>query len=277
MPLSYDETRQQHRILGDCYLPPTNFTPEEALALIVLSTDLGDDSQLPFFEPARSAAIKIESSLPDRLRQQLRVSSGAIKIRLQPSNPLVGQELVYEQLLAAQSKSRAVRIRYFSPSDRKVISTRLHPYHLLFSRRSWYVIGRASLYRETRIFNIGRIQHLEALDDRFEIPRGFSLGRHLRNAWHLIPERGPDSKILIRFSPLVSHNVAEVQWHKTQRTVFNPDGTLDFQVTVSGLHEISWWILGYADQAEVIRPPELRDIVANRATLTAAKYAKEKG
>ena len=274
MPLCYDETRQQHRILGDCFLPPTNFTPEEALALIVLSADLGGDSQLPFFQPARSAALKIESSLPERLREQLRVSTGAIRIHMQPSNPLVGQEPVYEQLLAAQLERRAVRISYFSPAEGKDISTRLHPYHLLFSRRSWYVIGRASLYRETRTFNIGRVKHLEVLDDRYEIPRGFSVGRYLRNAWHLIPERGRDSEVLIRFSKLVSHNVAEVQWHKTQQTEFNADGTLDFRVTVSGLHEISWWILGYGDQAEVVRPPELREIVANRAALTAAKYAR---
>jgi predicted DNA-binding transcriptional regulator YafY len=81
VPLCYDETRQYHRILGNCYLPPTDFTPEEALALIVLAADLGNDSQLPFFEPARNAALKIESSLPERLREQLRGSSGAIKIR----------------------------------------------------------------------------------------------------------------------------------------------------------------------------------------------------
>ncbi len=272
MPLSFDETRQQHRVLGNCYLPATNFTPEEALALIVLSTDLGAESQLPFFEPARNAAMKIESSLPQRLRDQLRDSTGAIRIRMQPNNPLVGQELVYEQLLAAQSASRAVRIGYFSPSEGKEISTRLQPYHLLFSRRSWYVIGRASLYRQTRTFNIGRVLHLELLDDRYKIPRGFSLDRYLRNAWHLIPEPGPDSEILIRFSKLVSHNVAEIQWHKTQRTEFNPEGTLDFHVTVSGLNEISWWILGYADHAEVIKPDELREIVADRAARTAEKY-----
>ena len=273
MPLSYDETRQHHRILGNCFLPPTNFTPEEALALIVLSADLGGGSQLPFFQPARSAAIKIENSLPERLRDQLRLSAGSIRIQMEPNNPLVGQEPIYEQLLTAQSECRAVRIRYFSPAEDEVISTRLHPYHLLFSRRSWYVIGRASLYRETRTFNIGRIQDLQVLDDRYRVPRGFSVGRYLRNAWHLIPERGRDSEVLIRFSKLVSHNVAEVQWHKTQRTEFNPDGTLDFHVTVSGLHEISWWILGYGDQAEVIRPDELREIIANRAAATAARYA----
>ncbi|MBN1513559.1 MAG: WYL domain-containing protein, partial [Phycisphaerae bacterium] len=40
----------------------------------------------------------------------------------------------------------------------------------------------------------------------------------------------------------------------------------------SGLHEISWWILGYGDQAEVIRPPELRRIVAGHAVRMAQRY-----
>jgi len=59
-------------------------------------------------------------------------------------------------------------------------------------------------------------------------------------AWHLIPEPGPDREVLVRFDKMVAQNVAEVVWHKTQRLSFNPDGTLDFRVTVSGLGEISW-------------------------------------
>ena len=88
----------------------------------------------------------------------------------------------------------------------------------------------------------------------FEIPRGFSLERYLGNAWHLIPEPGPDHDVLIRFSPMVARNVAEVAWHKTQQLTWNDDRSLDFQVRVSGLNEISWWILGYGDQAEVRKP-----------------------
>ncbi len=71
---------------------------------------------------------------------------------------------------------------------------------------------------------------------------------------------------------MVAENVAEVLWHKTQRFEFNDDGTLDYRVTVSGLGEISWWILGYGDQAQVIEPPELRRLVGQRAARTAAYY-----
>ena len=89
-------------------------------------------------------------------------------------------------------------------------------------------------------------------------------------------EPGGDQQVTIRFQPLVAQNVAEVVWHKTQRTEFNPDGTLDFHVTVSGLGEISWWILGYGDQAEVLAPKKLRDIVVRRAKNLVARYESGK-
>ena len=69
----------------------------------------------------------------------------------------------------------------------------------------------------------------------------------------------------MRFSPLVAQNVAEVAWHKTQRVEERPDGSIDFHVRVSGIGEISWWILGYGDQAEVLKPARLRQLIAERA------------
>jgi proteasome accessory factor B len=126
-----------------------------------------------------------------------------------------------------------------------------------------------------RTFNVGRILSLESLDESYRIPRGFSIDRHLRNAWRLIPEQGPDRDVVVRFSSMVADNVAEVAWHKTQRGKRNADGTLDFHVTVSGLQEISWWIMGYGDQAEVLQPSELRQMVALRAIRMAQLYAND--
>jgi len=275
VPLQYDEEGQHYHIPATYFLPPTNFTPEEALTLLVLCHDLGDQSQLPFFEPARSAAVKLLSNLPGRLREIFRTTGEAVQIRLEPTNPLGSHKQVYDQLLDAIAKRRCVRIRYHSLSEGKILSTRLSPYRLLFSRRSWYAIGRSSLHRAVRTFNLGRIETIELLDDRFRIPKGFSLQRYLRNAWRLIPEPGPDRQVRIRFSPLVAQNVAEVNWHPTQRVHFNRDGSLDFRVTVSGLREISWWILGYGDQAEVLEPPELRQMIAEHAERMCQMYRKQ--
>ncbi len=270
VPVAFDESQQCYRIPGACLLPPTNFTPEEALALLVLCHELGHG--LPFLSPARSAAVKLESTLPARLRDQLRNVIAAIQIQPTPNNPLEGRKPVYEQLLEAIANRRNVRIRYGSLQEQKEISTRLSPYRMFFSRRSWYVVGRSSIHRAKRTFNLARILQLEPLEDKFQIPRGFSVERYLRNAWHMIPERGPDREVIVRFDKLVAQNVAEVNWHKTQRLELRDDGTLDFHVTVSGLNEISWWILGYGDQAEVLQPPELRKLVAGRVRRMVEKY-----
>ncbi len=273
IPVQYDEKRLLYRIPGACLLPPTNFTPEEALALLVLCHELGDESRLPFLGPARSAAVKLESSLPARLRDQLRDVTSAVHIHPPPSNPLVGYKPVYEQLLDAAANRRNVRIRYNSLHEDKQITTRLSPYHLFFSRRSWYVVGHSSLHRSKRTFHLGRILEIVPLEDHFQMPRAFSLDNYLGNAWHMIPEKGRDREVVVRFSRMVAQNVAEVKWHKTQQIELHDDGAVDFRVTVSGLNEISWWILGYGDQAEVLQPPELRQLIADRAKRMAAKYA----
>jgi proteasome accessory factor B len=277
VPLSFDPAAQTYRIPDTFYLPPTNFTTEEALAVIVLCQELGDGAQLPFYAPAERAAMKLEASLPANLRRHLGRVTPGIRIRLEPRANLDGNGAVYEQLVAAIASRRAVRIKYDSLTEWTEICTKLCPYRLLFSRRAWYVIGRSSIHRATRTFHIGRIKRLEPLDDSYAMPRGFSVDRYLCNAWHLIPEKGRDRDVIIRFAPMVAQNVAEVSWHKTQRIVRRSDGSIDFHVRVSGLNEISWWILGYGDQAEVLRPTALRNLIAERAERIVQRYRHSRG
>ena len=204
VPLLFDDEHGVYRIPGTYFLPPTNFTPEEALAVVVLCYELGSARRLPFYEAAQTAALKLESSLPDRVREELREATSAVQIKMQPTNPLQGQQPVYRSLLAAITVRQCVRIEYDSFSDEGPIRLKLCPYRLLFSRRSWYVIGRSSLHREVRTFNVGRISNMTPLDERFHIPRGFNIVSYLGNAWHLIPEPGPDQDVVVRFSPMVA-------------------------------------------------------------------------
>ncbi|MCA9268457.1 MAG: WYL domain-containing protein [Planctomycetales bacterium] len=270
--LLYDEERQGYILPHTYFLPPTNFSPDEALALIVLCHELGARRQLPFYEAIRSAVVKLENNLPSRLRDEVSRVANAVHIKLESINPLDSHRSSYDALVDAISRRRCVRIEYAPPANAESFQTKLSPYQLLFSRRSWYVIGRSSLHRARRTFNLGRIRNLEPLDEKFQMPRHFSIERHLRNAWHMIPEKGRDQQVVVRFDPLVANNVAEVMWHRTQKTTFQEDGSLLFEATVSGLWEISWWIMGYGDQAEVVRPKELREMVADRANKLAARY-----
>jgi proteasome accessory factor B len=273
VPMLFDDEQGKYDIPQPYYLPPTNFTADEALAVIVLCLEAAATDGLPFCAPAQSAALKLEGALPAPLRRHVRDSALAVQVRRQPVNPLPRHVSIYRRLLAAAARHEVLRMEYDSFTEGAAITTRFSPYRLLFSRHSWYVIGRSSLHRQVRTFNVGRVLSLAPTGESFHLPRTFSIDRYLGNAWHLIPEPGPDHQVHVRFEPLVARNVAEVIWHRTQRAVLRDDGRLDFHVTVSGLHEISWWILGYGDQAQVVAPEPLRQLVARRAWQLARQYS----
>lgn len=272
VPLQYDSEQQRYAIPTAFFLPPTNFTAAEALSVIALASELGADTGLPFFGPARQAALKLESSLPSSLREELRTMTRSIQIRAGQINPLPSKEQFYQQLVDAIATRRVVRMKYGSLTEWEAIDTKLRPYQLLFSRRSWFVIGRSSMHREVRTFNVGRIAALKPLREKYSIPRTFSLEKHLGNAWNMIPGADPDHEVVIRFKSLVAQNVAEVVWHKTQQLERLKDGSLEYRASVSGLDEIAWWILGYGDQAEVLKPTKLRKLVARRINQMHAIY-----
>lgn len=274
IPLLYDQERQGYWLSSSTYLPPTDLTLDETLSLLILSSNLGrSDAGLPFQAAARSAALKLTSNLPGRLRSHLGELASAVDVRLDSHHPHADGHPAYDQLLEAIRTRTRVRIRYDSLFEGVELTTMLSPYRLFFRRRAWYVVGRSSVHRAVRTFHLGRIRTFETTTETYEIPPRFSVDRYLGNAWHLVREPQRQARVVIRFLPKVAHNVAEVTWHKTQTVAWNPDGTLDFRVTVDGLSEISWWILGYGDQAEVLEPPELRNAIAGHASRLAALYA----
>lgn len=261
---SRDEADTGYVLQDATLLPATDFTLAETLALLVLCNQLGDHTGgIPFQRDARSAALKLLSNLPAEMRDELGELTRAISIDLGPHNTLHHAHAAYDVLTMALADGKKIRIQYGSLSGEGNIETTLSPFHLLFKRRSWYVIGHSELHDETRIFNVGRIQSWESLTDTYDIPTSFKIDRFLANAWALIPERGQRMRVVLRFQPMVAKNVAEVRWHKTQQIFWNDDGTLDFSVVVDGLTEIRWWILGYGAQVEVLEPSELRDDICH--------------
>jgi predicted DNA-binding transcriptional regulator YafY len=276
LPLEYDAKTDRYYAAESWRLPPTKLTDDEAFALIGLATEFGRNKELPFYDAAYNGAVKLERTLPKSLRGGLRRNTQTIKIKpVRLSAERTGTASAYRQLIDAISHRRTVKIAYDSLTEWAAIETKLRPYRLLFTKHCWYVLGLSSMHGEVRTFNVVRIQSIEMLNEKYSIPRNFDLGRHFGKAWYMIPGKGPDSQVVVRFKHLVAKNVAEVQWHDYQRTEFLSDGSLEYRVTVSGLDEISWWILGYGDQAEVVKPARLRRLVCQRAKNMVAIYGED--
>jgi proteasome accessory factor B len=171
-----------------------------------------------------------------------------------------GLDKAFAQLQQAIVKKRKVNIRYHSLFEGTIIDVELSPYHLLYNKRAWYVLGRSSLHESVRTFKLNRIRELTTTQRCFVDGEKFDVYDYLGRAWSMIPE-GRIYDIKLRFLPKVANNVAEVQWHSTQKVVHNNDGSATVEFRVDGLGEITWWILGYGDQVQVLAPKTLREKV----------------
>jgi len=270
----FDKAKQAYVLNHDFFLQAVHLTLSEALALHKLCQEASEhDQDFSFCSAARNAGLKISQILPPITRNHIRAMEQLLKYHNIPKHRLGNKSYFFDTLLQSLHRREMISVSYKSPVEPNVFQTILSVYHIFFSRRAWYLLAYSSLHHEVRTFHIGRILELEKMKEHYEIPKHFSHDRYFRNAWHMIPEPGEDAKVVLKFSPKVAQNVAEVLWHKTQKNAFLPDGSLEFQVTVSGLNEISWWILGYGAEVEVISPPELRRLIRNTVKRLCQIYA----
>jgi predicted DNA-binding transcriptional regulator YafY len=262
-------SRRGYTLSPEQFLPPINLNPQEALGLLLLVHKMRSQIQMPFRHSALLAAMKIESCLPPKVRRYCESALARISAKAgaqAPSPTTPGLDNIFVLLQSAAAQRKKVRIDYDSLFDGKAIQCELSPYHLLYNQRAWYVVGLSSVHKAVRTFKLNRICNVEMSDKPFSNDGSpeFDLAEYLGCAWSMMPE-GKIHHVRLRFAPKVANNVAGVQWHKTQKIALNPDGSATVDFRVDGLGEITWWILGYGDQVEVLSPAELRKTIAGIA------------
>ncbi len=251
-------------------VPASSLTPEETQALSLLPRSLVDLSDQPPVRLAMRALEKVLTQLPEDeddtdpdlykapQNNQPDIHEDSITFRLRDTGIVNRDAEAFTALDRAIRKRCVCSITYQPAGVEPETEIVFEPYHLYFWTRSWYVIGRCQKARAQRMLKLTRIQEISLTSETFICPSRFSPREYLGNAWGLVPS-GPDTRVAVRFSPRVARNVREVQWHPTQKCVDLPDGSLYFEVVVSGIDEIAWWIAGYGDQVIVLEPSELRE------------------
>ena len=273
VPYYHDPQRGGYHLNGRFFLPPVNLTLSEALAVLSAAGPTRGPS-LPLAGAAAQAALKLESALPEPVREH--VGSVLRHLDVRPAARARQDDLdaTFQELAEAIVRRRVCRMVYISFLDRRQIDLQVHPLRLVFVQRAWYLRAFSCEHREVRTFKLGRIRKLERTPETFGPPAHVADSAPFGQAWGMIPE-GRVYEVQLHFAPKVAGNVAEVQWHPSQQVSWNDDGSLDFRVLVDGLGEITWWILGYGDQVTVVRPRALRKRVADVAANMLRRYHTE--
>jgi proteasome accessory factor B len=255
IPYEFDNDHG-YRIPSGFFLPPLNLRVTEAMGLMVMAKAAQDRRDQPMLRPAVEAVRKLMTMLPGDLRDICGQMMRRVTVRPGASSAVNGDEAHFAAMQQAIDQKRVVSMTYHSLFDRGVIDLCLHPYHLHYAVRAWYVIGRSEVHRQVRTFKLSRVRRMDLLARRYKLAKPFDIDRHLGLCWNMIPE-GKVHAIELEFDAKVAVNVAEVRWHSTQRHQFLPDGRLRVHFEVDGLNEITWWLLGYGDQVVVRKPVAL--------------------
>ena len=272
IPYYYDAESTGYRISRHFFLPPINLTLTESLAILLLTGRLRSAGPLPLMSHAARAAIKVESSLPESVRRHVGTVLDKLEMVLPPTSRHEGLDATFDELTRAIADRKVCRLVYISFHERRQIRVTVEPLRLVFVNRGWYLIAYSTRHRQRRTFKLGRIRKLTVIDRTFAREDDHAGGERLfGDAWCMIPE-GKLHDVHLHFTPKVAANVAEVQWHPSQRVEWHDDGSIEFHARVDGLGEISWWVLGYGDQVEVIAPAPLRRRIAAVASRVADKH-----
>lgn len=257
VPYYFDSEAGGYRIDPDFFLPPIDLTLQEALSLLMLIHK--GRSHLPgaLKRSALLGGLKIENNLPVEIKHYCAATLEHISIQPGAHSAMGSMDNVFWRLQKALERKQKVRLEYLSLFEGEKIVTVLCPHHLMFKHRGWYVVGNSSLHKEIRTFKLGRIKSLSLLSRFFTRKRTFAVEDYLGSAWSMIPE-GKLYHVRLEFSAKVGKNVSEVQWHRSQKMVFNEDGSVTAEFRVDGLGEISWWVLGYGGEVKVLAPAALK-------------------
>jgi predicted DNA-binding transcriptional regulator YafY len=257
VPCDYEKKTRGYTIDPKFFLPAPNLTTQEALALLLLVYKARNHIHLPFMSSVLRAALKIESNLPGEIKRFCNTALQNISIKGDPQARTNLLDKIFAQLLEAILKKQVVNIRYYLPSEQKSTVTNLSPYHLMYNDGTWYVLGKPDLHKGVGTFKLSQIEELNTLDECFIEDEKFDVSEYLGRAWSMMPE-GTLYHVKLKFLPEVARSIGEVQWHSTQTVTFEDDGSAIVEFRVDGLNEITWWILSYGDQVQVLAPKILR-------------------
>ena len=248
-------------------LPPLVLTPEEAVAIYLGTSLVGEMWGRLYQESAGGALAKLENVLPDEQRAEIAWARRSLFAtgmhRADPS----AQAPYLEKLRHAAREHRQIGMEYQSTTKSKSTQRQVDPYALVHRSGWWYVVGYCHLREAPHTFRVDRIQSLELLDQTFPPPDDFDVHAYLEREF----ADQPAVHAKLRFTPegayLAKGNI--VPWESLHE---NPDGSVDVGLSAPDLPWLASITLSFANWVTVLDPPELREMVHDWARSVVELY-----
>ncbi|CAM2921571.1 WYL domain-containing transcriptional regulator [Hathewaya histolytica] len=169
-------------------------------------------------------------------------------------------------------KRNKIKINYFSLNSGKYERV-VSPYALFHYKSCVYFAGLCENSGEVKYFKLSRIEgNIEFLDEKYEIPKTFSLYKYLHNNVGIFNDREISIKLKV-FKPM-SYIISERIWSDNQKITWNEDESIIFEANIKGYKEIKAWLLSMGSSVKVLEPVELKQDIIREIQNIQINYEK---
>ncbi len=239
-------------------LPAVQYPLAEAIALLTAVQAAQRVSGVGSPELA-GAIARLEALFPPAFASLLRRASAP------PPSTARGDQRHHMLMLLNRAlvEEHKVQLIYSTRSRGGEMNERVvHPYLLMPYERSWQLIAFCELRQDVLMFKIDRIQQAALLQDRYRVPADFDLDSYLGGTWGILRQAGQaPERVVLRFAASTGQRVMEEDWHPSQETEVQSDGSILFSLHTAVTPELVSWVLRYGSRVEVLEPEGLRSQV----------------
>jgi predicted DNA-binding transcriptional regulator YafY len=251
-------------------MPPLILSPEEAVAIYLGTSLVGEMWGELYQGAAQGALAKLDNVLPDEQRHEV---TWARRTLLATHMHRVDQAMlvsVLEKLRRAIRERRRARMTYRGRSQPEPLQRDVEPYALIHRWGLWHSIGYCHLRQAVRTFRVDRIVELRLLDEAFDVRPDFDVHQYLATE----PHTQARIQVRMRFAPEAALSALDdrAMWDAMEE---RPDGSVIVTFGVPSLDWAARTALSYGHHVLVLEPDDLRRLVSERARAIAAQYASE--
>lgn len=262
VPITYRPDQQGYRLADGFVIEPPSLTEPEANALVLVVGTCGEESALGCRRHLSNALGKIILSLDPAVRDRAR----SLLRHVLPAPELAEhdpreRQATLDLLVKALIEHRQIRVALRQADVQEALQTRLSPYHLSRLQGRWIIIGRSSLHRAVRSFEVASIDHATLTDERFTMPPRFEWSEPAQS--HQLHTGQPRIRVRFRASSGRLSETDATLPLPSSRSVAEGQEFVD--IGLNGAEELLVWMLGHGDQVEVIEPAALREQLLNMA------------
>jgi len=249
-------------------MPPLVFTPEEAVAVHLGTSLVGETWGALYRQAANGALAKLDAVLPEEQRHEV---AWARRTLVMTQSNRASLDLIapyLEKLRRAVRERRRIRLAYRTRGRPDAPRRDVDIYALMHRWGWWYAIGFCHTREAMRSFRVDRMDEVTLLEAGFEIPPDFDACAYMDEQFRSQTEIA----MRMRFAPAA----ADLAWGDRSTwsdIVEQPDGSVDVTLTTPDLEWAVSMALSYGPIVTVLEPAELRDLIVGRARVVAEMYA----